>query len=271
MNLNKRLQDNTVEIDYGFAPARYLTVFFISLGVSVLLSATYFTLMSYSLWFILITWIVGADLIIVGVIWHIMMGFAGSKKLSRKLNKQFIDFLRKIWDGKGKVLDIGTGAGRAAVESARAFPETEVTGIDIWTNAWVRFGLSKERAQRNAQLAGVNDRCVFKKGSALEIPFEDNSFQLVVSSFVFHEIRIPDRIELFREAIRVLEKNGTFVICDAYRYIKGYNVDDIMELVNKIQQLGAANVGYISIQDAGTDIVFAGRFWKIGFIYGKKI
>ena len=41
-----------------------------------------------------------------------------------------LGILRNIWDGKGKVLDIGTGNGQTAVMVASQYPEAQVIGVD---------------------------------------------------------------------------------------------------------------------------------------------
>lgn len=40
--------------------------------------------------------------------------------------------------------------------------------------------------------------------------------QLVVSSFAFHEIKVPDRTVILKEAVRVLVPGGVFVICGSF-------------------------------------------------------
>jgi len=40
------------------------------------------------------------------------------------------------WDGRGKALDIGTGAGALAISVAKTYPNAKVTGIDYWGKGW---------------------------------------------------------------------------------------------------------------------------------------
>jgi ubiquinone/menaquinone biosynthesis C-methylase UbiE len=66
------------------------------------------------------------------------------------------------------------------------------------------LGMTKAGAGKNTRIENVSGRRTFQYGDALDLPFEDGEFQLVVSSFVFHEIPVPDRTVLLKEAVRVL-------------------------------------------------------------------
>ena len=67
-----------------------------------------------------------------------------------------LGILRNIWDGKGKVLDIGTGNGQTAVMVASQYPEAQVIGVDTWTKIWKAFGQTKASAEEKAKLVKVD-------------------------------------------------------------------------------------------------------------------
>jgi ubiquinone/menaquinone biosynthesis C-methylase UbiE len=184
------------------------------------------------------------------------------------LEESLMSLLRTLWDGRGRALDIGTGGGRLAVPIAREFPEAQVTGVDIWPKSWGAWGLSKRRAEQNAAVAGVSDRCVFQYGSALELPFEDGTFRLVVSAFTFHAIEIPDRMALFAEALRVLEPGGTLVICDLFP--RGYGVKGIPELLEKVRRLGLEDVRHMPLKEAGVHLGRLSFIWGMSYLIGNK-
>jgi len=154
------------------------------------------------------------------------------------------------------------------VPIAREFPEAHVTGVDIWSTAWGALGLSRERAERNAVLAKVSDRCTFQYGSALELPFGDGEFSLVVSAFAFHEIKVPDRTTLVAEALRVLAPGGTLLLCDLFP--RGYEVKDIASLLDKVGQLGVDDVRHIPLKEAGVDLGRLSFIWGMGYLIGRK-
>jgi len=259
------------KLDYGFGASKYVTYALVAIGIIFATLAIAFTVLESSTWVLILFWILAIVAVIAAVIWHILAGFPSSPEKIEQFHGDFLDHLASIWDGKGKVLDIGTGSGRAAIEIARRFPEAQVIGIDIWPKNWRLFGISKEQAESNARIEQVHERCVFQRGSAVDIPFEDSEYQLVVSSLVFHQIKMPDRTDLFKEAIRVLAPGGVFMICDIFRSVKEYRVRDISELLRKIEELGTEKVGYRSLQEAGLKIGSLIWFWKVAYLHGRKI
>lgn len=72
-----------------------------------------------------------------------------------------------------RILDLGTGTGCIAIALAHAFPESEVTGIDISEQALV---LAHENAQ-NAGLTNIN----FMKGDMTSLNL-DGSFDIIISN-----------------------------------------------------------------------------------------
>ena len=149
------------------------------------------------------------------------------------------------WDGKGKVLDIGCGNGPLTIKIARCYPEAQITGIDYWGDSW---DYSMQICTRNAQASGVAERTTFRRASASDLPFEDESFDLIVSNLVFHEIRdITDKREAIREAMRVLKRGGVFVLQDLFLLKPFYGSPE--ELVNTLRGWGVSEVEFIRTCD----------------------
>ena len=129
--------------------------------------------------------------------------------------------------------------------------------------------MAKAGAERNARIEKVNDRCTFQQGNVLDLPFKDGEFQLVVSTFVFHEVHVPDKTVLFKEVIRVLAPGGRFVICDLFP--KGYKVKNVPELLKKMEQLGVEDVKHKALKEAGIDLGRLYHIWGIAYLSGVKI
>lgn len=69
----------------------------------------------------------------------------------------------------------------------------------------------------NAKYEKLDDRIKFIKASASKLPFDDNEFDVVVSCLTFHEVKDErDKIKVFKEALRVLKKEGEFVFLDLF-------------------------------------------------------
>lgn len=107
-----------------------------------------------------------------------------------------------------RVLDIGSGIGGTARHIA-AGTGARVQGVDL-TPVYV------ETAQALSRLVGLDDRTAFAVGSALDLPLEDDSFDLAM---MFHVgMNIEDKDRLFAEAARVLVPGGTFALFDVMRH-----------------------------------------------------
>jgi len=108
--------------------------------------------------------------------------------------------------GEGEaVLDIGCGAGVDSIIAAKlAGPSGSVTGIDLVPEMLAR-------ARENARLAGV-DNVSFQESSAEQLPFPDNSFDVVISNGVFN--LVVDKYKALSEVFRVLKPGGRFRLAD---------------------------------------------------------
>ena len=60
-------------------------------------------------------------------------------------------------------------------------------------------------------------QCTFLHGDANRLDFPDESFDAVVSNYVYHNITGADKQALLLETLRVLKKGGVFAINDCMR------------------------------------------------------
>ncbi len=257
---------------YGYRANRYIIGALAAAGTVCVVLAIALNASGHSISVPVMCWVLAVILFAAGVLWHLSMGFASDPKRTQRLCDSFAQQLETLWDGRGKVLDVGTGLGRAAIEIAKRFPEARVVGVDTWTRKWRFWGMTKSGARRNAEIEGVSDRCAFVRADAATLPFETGEFELVVSSFAFHEVKAPDRTALLEEVVRVLHPGGTFLIWDAFggHILNGYRVESMPQLVQRVRDMGVQDARFIDAGRAGVDLGGLTRFWRPGYLAGRK-
>jgi len=103
------------------------------------------------------------------------------------------------------VLDLGSGAGTdSLVAGLMVGPEGSVTGIDMTPEM-------SEKARRGAAELGLGN-VKFVEGEVEELPFDDASFDVVISNGVID--LIPDKDAVFASIYRVLRPGGRIQFAD---------------------------------------------------------
>ncbi|MEX2751274.1 MAG: class I SAM-dependent methyltransferase [Candidatus Freyarchaeota archaeon] len=117
--------------------------------------------------------------------------------------------------GDEHLLDVGCGTGSTAISWAKILDKGKVVGIDIYGGM---SGNSPDQAYRNAEIEGVINRIEFKYGNILEIPYPDNTFDIVTAGSVLHELHDEeDKIKALKEVRRVLKPGGKFITVELLR------------------------------------------------------
>ncbi|HYD96140.1 MAG TPA: class I SAM-dependent methyltransferase [Noviherbaspirillum sp.] len=121
---------------------------------------------------------------------------------ARYLEPGALDFLKELELGKGtRMLDVACGAGQIAIPAARA--GVSVTGIDIASNLI-------EQARTRAADESLEVR--FDEGDAEALPYDDASFDVVVSLIGAMFAPRPDRVAA--ELVRVCRPGGRIVMAN---------------------------------------------------------
>lgn len=173
------------------------------------------------------------------------------------------------WDGNGMVLDIGCGSGALAIKVAKKYPKANIVGIDNWGSKW---DYSKRQCEDNAQAEGVHGRISFQQASASELPFPDETFDLVVSNLTFHEVvDSKSRLAVLKEALRVVKQGGKFVFQDLFLIKQLYGTPD--QLIEAMVAMGIGKARFVNTsQSSWIPKVLRLPFMvgTLGLIHGEK-
>jgi len=101
-----------------------------------------------------------------------------------------------------KVLDVGCGKGFLVYDFMQVLPGLEAWGVDI-----SRYALENAKEEVSDRLQLANATC---------LPFEDNSFDLVVSITTLHNLHAYDLEKALKEIERVGKKNK-YICVESYR------------------------------------------------------
>lgn len=132
--------------------------------------------------------------------------------MDRNKNARYLEnALSGIPDGfAGKLLEVPVGTGVLTIPVYKTLPQADITCLDYSPDMM-------DTAQRRAEAAGLTN-VHFQQGDVGKLPFENDSFDLVLSLNGFHAF--PDKEAACREIFRVLRSGGTFCGCF---YVKGEN------------------------------------------------
>lgn len=150
---------------------------------------------------------------------------AEAAKLAKKFDYDYWDGDRKVgyggykYDGRwravadaiaqhynlkpgDRILDVGCGKAFLLYDFTQAVPGIEVTGIDI-----SEYGIAHAKEEVRPFLQAC---------SATELPFEDNSFDLVISINTLHNLYCFELDRSLREIERV-GKGNKYIVVESYR------------------------------------------------------
>lgn len=126
--------------------------------------------------------------------------------------------------GNERVLDAGCGAGHTALKMARAAREV------------IAYDLTPEMLTQVEQLAADNNvsNIGTQQGNVEEMPFADNSFDVVVSRYSAHHWAHPQLA--LAEIRRVLKEDGKFILCDIVS-LDDFTYDTFLQAIELLRDL----------------------------------
>lgn len=104
-----------------------------------------------------------------------------------------------------RVLDLGCGTGTLSIMIKSLYPGLELIGLDGDPQV-----LDIARKKASAEHVAIT----WDLGMAYDLPFENNSFDRVISSLMFHHLTTENKHLAFKEVHRILKPGGEFHLAD---------------------------------------------------------
>jgi ubiquinone/menaquinone biosynthesis C-methylase UbiE len=128
-------------------------------------------------------------------------------------NRRIYDAIAELYDhiaremrttSEARILDVGAGRGYMSLLLAAQNPRATILGID--------YSPMQVRAADGLKRQRKIDNCRFSRGNAMQMAFEENTFDAVVS--VGSIKHWPDGLRGVKEIYRVLKPGGLFVMSE---------------------------------------------------------
>ncbi len=156
------------------------------------------------------------------------------------------------------ILDIGCGRGMVLIEALIQFPNCDGTGIDLWRTR-DQSGNDPTATMSNAEANRVADRVTLETGDMSEMPFMDDSFDLVTANVAIQNIKNRElRKSTIAEIVRVTRPGGLIRIVDI-QYTAEYRAD--------LTELGVLDV---TVRGQGVNGWFGNPFYASKLVSGRK-
>lgn len=139
---------------------------------------------------------------------HYALDYKPGADFNCALKKSTYEIFALLKVTKGKILDAGCGVGGATILLAQDYPNIEFIGVSLSRE---QIDIAKKRAEKK----GITNVRYFT-ANYLNLPIPSESVDGIMASETLCHIKDLDKPILFKELNRILKKNGTISVFDAY-------------------------------------------------------
>ena len=158
-----------------------------------------------------------------------------------------------------KVLEVACNMCTTAIQIAKQYG-CEITGVDLDEEAL-------EKARHNIKENGVEDLVKVQRANATKLPFEDNTFDIVINEAMLTMLPIEAKEKAIREYFRVLKPNGFLLTHDVM-----LNTDDVEKVIADLRS--AINITVTPLSKPDWKETFSGEMSLLspkGLIYDEGV
>jgi ubiquinone/menaquinone biosynthesis C-methylase UbiE len=128
-------------------------------------------------------------------------------------------FAKRRSRGPLRILDVACGTGRSLSQIAAALPGHQYFGIDL---SPYYLGVAREHLRHVPELSLVAE-------NAEKLPYRDDYFDIVTSTYLFHELPRRMRRAVMQELHRVLRPGGLLVVEDSAQLSEARDLELFLE------------------------------------------
>ena len=164
------------------------------------------------------------------MIGHTFLATLGKKRL-RPGGIKGTNFLIKNsnFNKETQILEVACNQGTSAINLLQKYQDITMTACDLDPNAL-------EKAINNTNKLGLNNRVKFLVADATKLPFDDNSFDIVINEAMLTMLPITKKRQAIKEYFRVLKPGGLLLTHDVYLKTNNETLQTeiIKELTNQL-------------------------------------
>lgn len=131
----------------------------------------------------------------------------------------FAEILKRKDQRNVAYLDLACGTGGLLRPALKAFPRLKGIGLDL-SEPYLTVGRDRLKSRRASYVTAM----------AEELPFADNSLDVVSCVFLFHELPPKIRRQVIAEVARVLKPGGSFLFVDSLQTGDVPNYDGLLSI-----------------------------------------